>query len=68
MENDKHRIFEVPKEYITIVVGKNHKKIDDFATKSETKIIVPPRRISEGTVCSINQWAINLSIGKSVNQ
>ncbi|XP_028398389.1 uncharacterized protein LOC114521994 [Dendronephthya gigantea] len=46
-ERNYQKIVEVQKKYITIVVGKDHKNIDDIATKSETKIIVPSRRTSE---------------------
>jgi predicted PilT family ATPase len=41
-------MIDVPKEYINFVVGKGRKNIEKIETKSETKIMVPTRRSSEG--------------------
>ena len=51
--NDDVRIIDVPKEYITFVVGKGRKNIEKIETKSGTKIVVPSRRNSEGRLIII---------------
>ena len=45
------RIFRVSKEHIKIVVGKDHKNIENIEKKSKTKIGVPSAQHTEGTVC-----------------
>ncbi|CAB4028188.1 vigilin isoform X1 [Paramuricea clavata] len=51
--NNDVRMIDVPKEYINFVVGKGRKNIEKIETKSGTKIIVPPRRNSEGMLIII---------------
>ncbi|XP_028399889.1 uncharacterized protein LOC114523221 [Dendronephthya gigantea] len=61
------KIFEVPKEYIKLVMGKERKNIDNIQMKSKTKITVLRHEEDEGGPIPLNICGRPANCGRAVS-